>query len=122
MRVLRPGLASCQLAVELVRADAGEGGDDAGRRARPGAGGNEAAERVDREGEVGAGLGPLCRRDDDDDLAAGLVAEATGELAERAAGDLLVDLRQLAADGRWAIGGERGERGERIGQAPGRLE
>ena len=107
--------------VEIVRGDAGERRDDAGRGPRPGAGPDQAAQGVGGEADVGrAALGG--RADHDHDLAAGLVPEAPGELAERAAGDLLVELGELAADRGRPVGGELGERPQRLGQPPRRLE
>ena len=52
--------------------------------------------------------------DHEDDLALDVAAEAPRQLAERAAGDLLVHLRELAADGGLAVGGERGQRRQRL--------
>src|SRR5581483_5661338 len=116
-------LAPGQGPVEVVGSRAGERGDDRGRspRARPRL--HQPAQRVDREGEVGGGPGAGRRRGDDDhDLAPHLVAEAARELGQGAAGDLLVELGELAADRGRPVGGERGEGRQRRGQAPRRLE
>src|SRR5436190_4183586 len=111
-----------ELAVELVRARPGERRHDAGRRPRPRPRLNQAAQGVDGEGDVGAVRHRLRGGDDDDDLAADLVAKPPGELTQRSAGDLLVQLRQLAADGRPALGRKRRERSERLGQPARRFE
>ena len=60
--------------------------------------------------------------DHDDDLALHLVAEAPRELGERAAHDLLVHLRELAADRRRPVGSKGGQGCKRLRQAAGRLE
>ena len=114
---LAPRLPPRDALVEVVGRDAGERRDDAGRGPRPGAGADQAAQGVGGEADVGRpALGR--RADHDDDLAAGLVAEPAGELAEGAARDLLVELGELAADRRRPVGGELGERPQRLGQAP----
>ncbi len=62
------------------------------------------AKRVDREADVFVVLGRGGGADDEDDLAFDVAAEAAGEVAKGAAGNLLVNLRELTADGSGAIG------------------
>ena len=76
----------------------------------PGARLDQVAQGVDREADVFVVLGGGGGADDEDDLAFDVAAEAARQLAEGAAGDLLVHLGQLAADGGLAVGGERGQR------------
>src|SRR4051794_11437924 len=115
-------LAPGQRFVEVVRSRPRERCDDRGGGAGAGAGLDEVAEGVDGEADVLAVLGGGGGGDDEDDLAFDVAAEAAGELAEGAAGDLLVDLGQLAADGGLAVGGEGGEGGEGLADAARALE
>ena len=108
------GLAAGQRFVEVVGAGAGQGGDDAGGGAGAGAGLDQVAQGVDGEADVFVVLVGGGRADHQDDLALDVAAEAPRQLAERAARDLLVHLRQLAADGGGAVGGERGQRRQRL--------
>src|SRR3954451_20258307 len=117
-----PRLAPGQRFVEIIRPRPGEGRGHRGRRSGAGAGLDEVAEGVDGEADVLAVLGGGGGGDDEDDLAFDVAAEAAGELAEGAAGDLLVDLGQLAADGRLAVGGKGGEGGEGLADPARRLE
>src|SRR6476661_6511282 len=116
-------IAPREAAIEVVRARPREGPDDRGRCARPGARLDEAPQRVDREGEVGA-LGPLRtgRSDDQHDLPLHVAAKAAGELAQRGSRHLLVQLGQLAAYRGGPVGRQRGQRGERLREPPRRLE
>src|SRR3954463_5911679 len=98
-------LAPGQRFVEIVCPRPGEGGDDRGSRAGAGAGLDEVAEGVDGEADVLAVLGGGGGGDDEDDLAFDVAAEAAGELAEGAAGDLLVVLGQRAGGGGPRVGG-----------------
>ena len=85
------------------------------------AGPDQPAERVGGEADVGrTALGSGA--DHDHDLAAGLVPEPAGELAEGAARDLLMEFGELAADCGGPVGGELGERPQRLRQAPRGLE
>jgi hypothetical protein len=90
--------------------------EDAGAR-----GGATPAEGVDGEADVAAG-GLAGRGDHDHDLAPDLVPEAPHQLAQGAAGDLLVELGELAADRGRAVWGERRQRRQRLRQAAGGLE
>src|SRR6188472_3083730 len=114
---LPPRLAPRQRFVEIVRPRPGERRDHARGRPWPSTRLNEMSQGVDREADVFVVLGGGGGADDEDDLAFDVAAEAAGELGEAAAGDLLVDLGQLAADGGLAIGRQRGEGGEGLADA-----
>src|SRR5215207_9759284 len=99
--------------IQVVRARAGERAHHGRRGTRPRAGLHESPQSVDGEREVGALRARRARRgDDQDDLTLHVFAKAPGELAQGGAGHLLVELGQLSADGRGAVGGKRSERGE----------
>src|SRR5690349_3440221 len=94
--LLSTRIASRDALVEIVCRDTGQSRDDTRCRPWPGAGADQAAQGVGGEADVGrAALGR--RPDHHDDLAPRLVAEAAGELAERPAGDLLMELGELPA-------------------------
>src|SRR3954469_9889377 len=119
---LPPRLAAGQRFVEVVGARAGESGDDGGGGAGAGAGLDEGAEGIDGEADIFVVLGGGRGGDDEDDLAFDIAAEAAGQLAEGAAGDLLVDPGQLAAGGGLAVRREGGEGGEGLADPAGALE
>src|SRR5204862_4805929 len=68
-----------------------------------------------------SGAGPR-GRDHHHDLPPGFLAKATRQLTQRSPGDLLMELRELAANRRLTIWSERRKRGEGVGQAPRRFE
>src|SRR5215207_187804 len=106
-------IATREGTVEVVGTRAGERAHYGRRGTRPRAGLHESPQSVHGEGEVGALRARRARRGDDQhDLTLHVFTKAPGELAQRGAGHLLVELRQLPADGRGAVGGKRSERGE----------
>src|SRR4051794_2684994 len=116
-------IAAGEAAIEIVGARAGERPHHGRRGARARARLHEATKGIDGECEVGApGTRRARRRDDQHDLALHILAKAPGKLAQRGSSDLLVELRELAADGRRPVGRQRRQCRERLRQAAWRLE
>src|SRR3954463_15697706 len=95
-RHLLARIAAGEAPIEVVWARARQGSHDRGGRARAGTGLHQASQGVDREAQIRSLSAVRARRPDyQHDLSLHVLAEAAGELAQRGAGDLLVELRQF---------------------------
>src|SRR5271166_5825146 len=109
-----------QRTVELVRADPRQPGDGGGRRARLGARPDQLTKRGEGVLPGGRPRGGRCA--DEHYLPPGRVlAIVLGQLGCAPAANLLVQLRELAADRHPAVGIALGEQLERTGEPSGRL-